>query len=75
MTLYDAGAFAWEEFRSRLIDEIASTESDPERHAYWHCWQRALESLLDAKKLCATRDLEHRTRALAARPPGHDHRL
>ena len=74
MTLHEAGAFSWEEFRARLIDEIGRTEADPERHAYWRCWQRAFESVLDAKGLCAIQDLEQRTQALGARPLGHDHR-
>jgi nitrile hydratase accessory protein len=73
MTLHAAGAFAWGEFRSRLITEIAAADADPERHAYWRCWQRAFESMLDAKGLCAIRDLDRRTHDLAARPPGHDH--
>ena len=74
MTLHDAGAFTWDEFRSRLVNEIYNAEADPERYAYWRCWQRAFESLLDAKRLCVARDLEQRTQTLAARAPGHDHR-
>lgn len=73
MTLHAAATFTWDEFRSRLIAEIAAADADPERHAYWHCWQRAFESLLDTKQLCAVRDLDRRTQALQARPAGHDH--
>jgi nitrile hydratase accessory protein len=73
MTLQRSGAFGWEEFRARLIDAIAAAEADPEHYSYWRCWQRAFESLLEAKGLCAGGDLDARTRTLAARPPGHDH--
>jgi hypothetical protein len=61
-----------EEFRSRLIDAIRRGETTvaPILSQAWRC---AFESLLTAKGVCASGDLEARTRALVARPPGHDH--
>jgi nitrile hydratase accessory protein len=73
MTLHEAGVFSWDEFRSCLIDEIRRGETVPESPGYWRSWQRAIESVLDAKGVCASRDLEQRTQTLAARLPGHDH--
>jgi nitrile hydratase accessory protein len=73
MTLHGAGLFLWEEFRTRLIAEVRVADADPEHYSYWRCWQRAFESLLDVKGLCAPGDLAARTHSLAARPPGHDH--
>jgi nitrile hydratase accessory protein len=77
MTLYESGAFRWEEFRDRLIEEIAAWES---RHSpaageyrYWDCWLAAFERLLADKGLCAADMVDARVAALAARPPGHDH--
>jgi nitrile hydratase accessory protein len=77
MTLYEGGAFRWEEFRDRLIEEIAAWER---RHSpatgeyrYWDCWLAAFERLLADKGLCAADMVETRVAALAARPPGHDH--
>jgi nitrile hydratase accessory protein len=78
MTLYESGAFAWEEFRDRLIEAIAAWEQAHHPHAegyrYWECWLRAFERLLADKGLCAAADVEQRVAVLAARPPGHDHR-
>jgi nitrile hydratase accessory protein len=73
MALHEAGLFVWDEFRSRLIEAIGHGEANGADLLYWHAWRRAFESLLSAKGVCAGGDLEARTRALAARPPGHDH--
>jgi len=73
MALHEAGAFSWEEFRSRLIDEIRREAEDSEGQGYWRAWRCAFESLLHAKGICASGELDGRTRTLAARPPGHDH--
>ena len=59
-----------------LIAEIAAwdTRHPPETWSYYGCWQSAFERLLAAKGLCPPAELDARARALAARPPGHDHR-
>ena len=72
MTLHGAAVFSWEEFRSRLIEEIRRGEAAAE--PYWRSWQRAFESVLEAKGVCAPADVERRTETLATRPAGHDHR-
>ena len=68
MALHEAGRFAWEEFRQRLIAEIAAGE-----RPYWASWAAALEELLAAKGLCASGEVAVRVRALEARPAGHHH--
>jgi nitrile hydratase accessory protein len=86
MALHEEGVFAWEEFRQRLIAAIAAwergagaaTHGDPGAPdapgwSYYRCWLAALEDLLGAKQICTGAEVETRTRALAARPPGHDH--
>jgi len=77
MSLYEAGRFAWPEFRDRLIAEIAAWEgthaASEERFPYWACWLAAFEGLMADKGLCAADVLETRVDALAARPAGHDH--
>jgi nitrile hydratase accessory protein len=78
MTLYERGAFAWDEFRDRLIAAIAAWErmhemNDPD-YRYWDCWLRAFESLITDKGLCSPAALATRIDELAARPAGHDHR-
>jgi nitrile hydratase accessory protein len=78
MTLYEAGAFAWPEFRDRLIAEIAAWEREhgagDDPFHYWSCWLRAFERLVTEKELCTYEAIDARVAALAARPPGHDHR-
>jgi len=77
LALCEAGRFAWDEFRLLLIAEIAAWEAGghpPEAWSYYRCWQAAFERVLAAKGLCAPAEIEARTRALAARAPGHDHR-
>jgi nitrile hydratase accessory protein len=78
MALHGSGRFEWEEFRQRLIEEIASWESAASerpraRFRYYERWQAALERLLSDKGLCARADLDRRSGELAARPPNHDH--
>jgi len=75
LALHDAGLLEWEEFRARLIAEIAEWERDArdDEWSYYLCWLAALENLLVAKGLCGRPELDARGRALAARPPGHDH--
>jgi nitrile hydratase accessory protein len=74
LALHEAGHFAWDEFRARLIVEIARRDRDP-GWRYYVCWAAALEDLLAAKGLCRPADLAVRERTLAAREPGHDHRV
>jgi nitrile hydratase accessory protein len=77
MTLHEAGHFPWAAFRDRLIDEIAGWErvhGTGEGFHYWECWLRAFERLVVDVGLCSADVLAARVRALAARPPGHDHR-
>ena len=77
MTLYEAGRFAWPEFRDRLIAEIGAWEREHERDGagfhYWTCWLAAFERLMADKGLCAPEVVRARVEALAARPAGHDH--
>ena len=50
MALARAGHFEWEDFRQRLIAEIADWEAshalDDPSWSYYNCWYRALESLV-----------------------------
>lgn len=76
MTLYEGGAFTWDEFRDELISAIASWEKDAnpgECYSYYRCWLTALESIVVAKDLIAVDAVTDRAEELAARPAGHDH--
>ncbi len=78
MTLYERGAFAWDEFRDRLITAIAAWERahhpDDAGYRYWDCWLAAFEALVADKGLCPAAAIATRAAELAARPAGHDHR-
>jgi nitrile hydratase accessory protein len=73
VALYERGLFAWDDFRERLIAEIARAERSHAEWSYYACWQAALETLLHAKGLCPAGALDARADELAARPAGHDH--
>jgi nitrile hydratase accessory protein len=76
MALHKAGAFGWEEFRQRLIGQIAAWESEArpgECFSYYRCWLDALEDLLVERVLVADGAVGERAAELAARPAGWDH--
>ena len=68
MTLYEAGAFHWDEFKDRLIASIATKQP---ALGYWECWLAAFELLLHDKGLCDSSVLEARVARLTTRPIGH----
>src|ERR1700674_3237743 len=61
LTLSAGGQFSWDEFRDRLIAEIAQADaaairdghgtSDSHRGPYYECWLAALEKLMREKAL------------------------
>jgi nitrile hydratase accessory protein len=79
LTLSAGGKFSWDEFRDRLIAEIAQAdaaavndaqvESDSPRGQYYKCWLAALEKLLREKALLNGEEIERRADAIAASPP------
>jgi nitrile hydratase accessory protein len=72
--LADAGAYDWNDFRARLIEEISAWDRQPDgEYAYYDHFMRALERLLAERGLVAPAELSRRVAELAARPPGHDH--
>jgi len=76
MTLYERGAFQWDEFRNRLIQAIAAwerTHQPGEPYRYWDHWLAAFERLVAEKGLCPADALDARVSTFAARPRGHDH--
>ena len=80
--LAEQGVYEWDDFRARLIEQIARFDRSvatidreaaaPKYHYYEH-FLRALESLLVERGLVATGELRSRVDAFAARPHGHDH--
>lgn len=75
VTLHDAGAFAWDDFREHLIARIADWERDHppgECWSYYRCWLQALETVVVERGMVGAEDVGRRAEQLASRPAGHD---
>ena len=61
IALHDEGAFPWEEFRHRLMEEVNSADckSDPAPD-YYELWLAAFEQLLLKKGIMAREEFERR---------------
>jgi nitrile hydratase accessory protein len=76
MTLSDAGAFDWEDFRQALIARIAAWEKAAEPgacYSYYGCWLDALHQVLVDRAVITDTAVADRAAVLAARPAGWDH--
>lgn len=73
LALAERGAFEWDDFRQRLIAEIA--EADAAAAAgrgaatYYECWLAALEIALKIRNLVNAAELDQRAAKIAANPP------
>ena len=69
VALRDRGdGYDWEEFQSRLIEEVEATagEREDSEAVYYEQWLRALERLLVEKGLVSAAEVEERAREFAA---------
>ncbi len=64
------GLFSWEEFRQRLIAEIARPDASED---YYQNWLRALEGLLDDKGTLISEEIDRELTELRANPPAPQH--
>jgi nitrile hydratase accessory protein len=77
LTLSGGKGFSWDEFRTRLIAEIAQFDAahegrvgfDSNPGQYYECWLAALEKILREKALLDGEEIEDRAAAIAASPP------
>jgi nitrile hydratase accessory protein len=72
MSLHEAGAFGWEDFRQALIARISSWD-EPAGYRYYECWVEALEQLLVDRGIVGSDAVGRRAAEVAARPAGWDH--
>ena len=74
VALCERGLFEWDEFRDRLIAEIASADTariaSVQLPSYYECFLSALERLLIDKGICAQEEIERF--ANAESPDEHD---
>lgn len=76
VTLHDAGAFAWDDFRDHLVARIAAWDHEHpagERFDYYGSWLEALELVVVDCGLVDAGGVDCRAGELAERPDGHDH--
>jgi nitrile hydratase accessory protein len=66
VALHDRQAYAWDEFRDRLIEEIGRAEADGEPSSYYQRWLASFERLLLEKGLLDRAELEARAAAIAS---------
>lgn len=59
--LHEAEMYDWNDFRDRLIAQIAAAEKREEPFDYYACWLKALESVLTEKGLLGADEIEERT--------------
>ena len=68
--LHEHGEYVWDEFRDRLIAEIAAAEAaHPDQDSgthYYERWLTSFERLLVEKNILTPEEIETRTDALAA---------
>ena len=75
MALTERGVLSYDAFRHALVERITAQEqaSPTGQSHYYQCWLEALEQVLATAAVVSAADIDVRTAALAARPPGHDH--
>ena len=66
VALSDRSLFAWEDFRQRLIGQIASADAEGIESSYYERWLGALEELLVGRGFVSPEELEERTAEYAA---------
>jgi nitrile hydratase accessory protein len=66
VALSDRRLYEWEEFRSRLIAEIADADACGAESTYYERWLAALERLLLAREVFSAPELDKRTAEYAA---------
>jgi nitrile hydratase accessory protein len=60
VALSDGHVYDWEDFRQRLIAEIATADASGSESTYYERWTAALESLLTARGLISSAELDAR---------------
>ncbi len=73
VALHEQAAYGWDDFRDRLIAEIARAEAEGHPSSYYERWLAAFERLVLEAGLVDPAELAARTAELAARPPEADH--
>lgn len=72
--LHERGLFTWGEWAETIGRELTAPEASATASDYYHCWMRALENLIAAKKVSTPAEIDEVTaawhRAAAVTPHG-----
>jgi nitrile hydratase accessory protein len=60
VALSDQQVYGWDDFRARLVEEIAAADACGAETTYYERWLAAFESLLTARGLVTTAELDAR---------------
>ena len=66
VAMSDQGQYAWEDFRRRLIAEIAAADASGSAGSYYERWLAAFESLLVERGFLSRHELDRRTAEYAS---------
>jgi cobaltochelatase CobN len=66
VSMYDDRQFAWDDFRSRLIEEIADADQHCDESGYYERWLGSFERLLLESGVLTSDELDRRTAEFAA---------
>ena len=73
VAMSDQGQYAWEDFRQRLIAQIAAADAGGSPRSYYERWLAAFESLLLERGYMSRAELDHRTAEYASGARDDDH--
>jgi nitrile hydratase accessory protein len=76
VALSDRRVYDWDEFRSKLVDEIAAADARGAASTYYERWLEAFEKLVVARGLLSAGELDTRTAEYASGErddDDHDH--
>ena len=66
VALHEQGLYQWDEFRRRLIDEIAAAAAGDTASTYYERWLASFDGLLVGKGVLAAEELDARTAEYAS---------
>ena len=66
VALNEDGQYEWQDFQSRLVDEIAEAERNDDSSTYYERWLASLEKLLLDKRIVTAEELDARTAEYAS---------
>ncbi len=61
VALHEESCYPWDDFRERLVEQIAGAEAQGEEPEYYQRWLAAFEALLDSRGIVTREEVEERS--------------